>query len=330
MRSSRSCAICTGCTLDSPLRASRGFSASSRWPETSKAYSRPVLRIAAPSASVLPPAPAQKSTTISPRLASVSSASSWLPSSCTSTSPRSEHAQPVAAPACRRTRRPQGEYGVGSASMPAAASAACTSSRLAFKRVDAQVQRRRLRSAPRPAARTRSAPSCSRSAPASQSGRLWRSLSGKRRAVDRRHLLQPLLLVRRRAPPAGTLPSPCQPSIARRRSSGAAAALRQVLEQQAPAQHRVGRLGQRMALARARARGAARKKADTTLSAGASKLQHLRASRSVAQLEQRGGMHGRCRASGLEQLLRRAVERGAPCRRSMRSRPSTNQRTASG
>ena len=84
MRSSRSWAICAGCTLDRPLRASRGLSASSRWPETSKAYRRPVLRIAAPSASVLPPAPAQKSTTISPRLASVSSASSWLPSSCTS------------------------------------------------------------------------------------------------------------------------------------------------------------------------------------------------------------------------------------------------------
>lgn len=87
MRSSRSCAMATGCTLDRPLRASRGLSASSRCADTSKAYSRPVERMAAPMASVLPPAPAQKSVTISPRRASSSRASSCEPSSCTSMRP---------------------------------------------------------------------------------------------------------------------------------------------------------------------------------------------------------------------------------------------------
>src|SRR6266513_2949537 len=65
----------------------------------------------APSASVLPPAPAQKSTTISPRLGATRLQSNWLPSSCTSM-------QPSRNSACRliagfpAMRIPWGEYGV--------------------------------------------------------------------------------------------------------------------------------------------------------------------------------------------------------------------------
>jgi hypothetical protein len=109
-RSSRSCAMATGCTLDRPLRARRGLSASSRCAETSKAYSRPVLRMVAPMARVLPPAPAQKSATISPRCASSSRASSCEPSSCTSTAPRVNRSSLVSA-GLPSMRRPQGEYG---------------------------------------------------------------------------------------------------------------------------------------------------------------------------------------------------------------------------
>ena len=51
----------TGCTFDRPARATRGLSLARRFSATSKAYSRPVERIIAPSSRVLPPAPAQKS-----------------------------------------------------------------------------------------------------------------------------------------------------------------------------------------------------------------------------------------------------------------------------
>ena len=121
----------------------RGFSASSRWPDTSNAYSRPVDRMAAPRARVLPPAPAQKSTTISPRLASVSSASNWLPSSCTSTSPRLNNASFCSA-GLPTTRMPQGENGVGAALMPRAFSSVEDVLALGLQRVDPQVQRGRF------------------------------------------------------------------------------------------------------------------------------------------------------------------------------------------
>ena len=108
MRSSRSWAMAAGCTFDRPLRASLGLSASSRWADTSNAYRRPVLRMVAPMASVLPPAPAQKSTTISPRLASSSRASSCEPSSCTSMAPRVNASSLVSA-GLPSMRRPHGE-----------------------------------------------------------------------------------------------------------------------------------------------------------------------------------------------------------------------------
>ena len=96
MRASVSSAMAMGYTLPRPLRVRRGLSCSSRCAETSNAYRRPVLRMAAPNARVLPPAPAQKSTTISLRLASSSKASSCEPSSCTSTCPcRNKFSWPI-------------------------------------------------------------------------------------------------------------------------------------------------------------------------------------------------------------------------------------------
>ena len=133
-----------------------------------------MLRIIAPSASVLPPAPAQKSTTISPRLASVSSASSWLPSSCTSTSPRLKHSVRLSV-GLPRARRPVGEYGVGSVRMPSSASVAWAASRLTSSVLT-------RRSSPADLDRLsisgqKSLPISFFSASASQSGRLWRRLS---------------------------------------------------------------------------------------------------------------------------------------------------------
>ena len=97
----------------------------------SNAYRRPVERIAAPSASVLPPAPAQKSTIISPRLGATSEHSNWLPSSCTSTQP-CWNASSLVSGGLPTTRTPNGANGVAPASMPAFDSAFSTSSRLAL------------------------------------------------------------------------------------------------------------------------------------------------------------------------------------------------------
>ena len=86
-RVSFSCSSTTGTMFDKPLRANRGFALANRVAETSRAYNRPVERIKAPKSKVLPPAPAQKSMTISPRFGPTNRASSWLPSSCTSIKP---------------------------------------------------------------------------------------------------------------------------------------------------------------------------------------------------------------------------------------------------
>ena len=82
-------------------------------------------------AKVLPPAPAQKSTTISPRLASSSKAKSCEPSSCTSTSPCTK-AGTLAKDGLPLSRMPHGEYGVAWASKPAAWSSSKTASRFFF------------------------------------------------------------------------------------------------------------------------------------------------------------------------------------------------------
>jgi hypothetical protein len=175
-------------------------------------------------------------------------------------------------------RRPQGENGVGSGLDAGSASARCTSSRLALRVLTRRSSGAGSPSAFAPAARTRRPALLQR--PASQSGRLWRSLSGSAARSMRRDLVQPGCSLRReRAAQEGLAALPGQdgqPALQR-----AAAALRQVLEQQALAQHGVGRLGQRVALARPGAR-CLRKKAATRPSAGASNFSTERSS-SVAR-----------------------------------------------
>ena len=81
-------------------------------------------------------------------------------------------------------------------------------------------------------------------------GHVVAQLLGERVAVDRAHAVEPLLLVLAHAAADQrlvALPGQDRQAALER----AAAALGQVLEQQALAQHRVGRLGQRVALARA-------------------------------------------------------------------------------
>jgi len=82
-------------------------------------------------ASVLPPAPAQKSHTISPRRAPSSSASSWLPSSCTSRLPSTNSGWRLIA-GWSLKRMPHGEYGVGSTASPSSRNCASTVSRSAL------------------------------------------------------------------------------------------------------------------------------------------------------------------------------------------------------
>src|SRR5450759_2040499 len=82
-----SCAISIGWILLAPERFRRGLRLARRFSETSIAYKRPCEFIIADSISVLPPAPAQKSTTMSLRLGASRKPSNWLPSSCTSILP---------------------------------------------------------------------------------------------------------------------------------------------------------------------------------------------------------------------------------------------------
>ncbi len=128
------------------------------------------------SASVLPPAPAQKSTTRIPGSASTSSATSWLPSSWISTSPSWNVLPGVTG------RRP------GDAQAPGATAASARLPRLRrpapraplarrLQQVDAQVERRRVRPGPPfpPPVRRRSA---HRSCGSIQSGTSSRTASG--------------------------------------------------------------------------------------------------------------------------------------------------------
>ena len=68
---------------------------------------------------------------MSVRLGATRNVTSWLPSSCTSMAPATNSGCRASA-GLPATRRPSGEYGVGSASMPVAASAARASSRVIF------------------------------------------------------------------------------------------------------------------------------------------------------------------------------------------------------
>ena len=220
MRSSRSCAIATGCTLDNPLRASRGLSASSRCAEVSKAYSRPVLRIEAPNARVLPPAPAQKSTTISPRLASTSRASSCEPSSCTSIAPRTKASSLVIC-GLPSMRKPHGEKGVATVLIAARASSFCMSARFSLKELTRKsspagwfkLLTKGQNSLSDPV------PSCAFSRSAIQSGRLWRCISSKSSGLTWSHLSSQSFSGAVKAPSKNSRGA-AKPKIASLRSTG--------------------------------------------------------------------------------------------------------------
>jgi hypothetical protein len=147
------------------------------------------------------------------------------------------------------TRRPHGEYGVGERLDAGLVQLGLGLVAVGLEHVDAQVQRRAgghgrhelpealvvevvLQRAGQPV------------------GHVVAQLLGERVAVDRAHAVEPLLLVLAHAAADQrlvALPGQDRQAALER----AAAALGQVLEQQALAQHGVGRLGQRVALARA-------------------------------------------------------------------------------
>ena len=132
--------------------------------------------------------------------------------------------------------------------MPASASSRCTASTLGLEGVDAQVQRRRLQQGfgQRPELGVGQLLAQRAGQPV---GQVVAQLVRQRRGIDRAAAFQPHPLVRlERAlqEALGTLPAE-DGQAPLRRASGA---LRQVLEQQPPAQHGVGGLGQRVALAR--------------------------------------------------------------------------------
>jgi hypothetical protein len=180
-------------------------------------------------------------------------------------------------------RRPQGEYGVSAASMPAAASAAWAASRLAFRVLTrrglvqarhqspealvAELQLQRLRN---------------------PVGQVVAQLGRQCVAVDGQRLRQPFLLVqferrlqeRRVTGPAEDR----EPSLDR-----PAARLGEVLVEQAPAQHCIGRLRQRVALARPELTVLAQKEGDDVVG-GRIELQH-RADQFGAGSEQGFGVH---------------------------------------
>ena len=131
------------CTFDRlPPGAKRGLSLAKRCAATSNAYSRPVLRIIAPIANVLPPAPAQKISDHPPRFAP-KWVSNWLPHPAPSIATRGEHIQFLQ----RRffsKRKPNGAISQGSASMPACSNACTTLAFARLDRVHAHIQRRGL------------------------------------------------------------------------------------------------------------------------------------------------------------------------------------------
>ena len=109
---------------------------------TSQATSLPRFFISAASARVLPPAPAQKSTTRMPGRASASSAASCEPSSCTSTSPslkRGGAGERRAVLEPQAERRPRGRLGLDALGGERAARGVA----VGLQQVDPQIDRRR-------------------------------------------------------------------------------------------------------------------------------------------------------------------------------------------
>ena len=237
-------------------------------------------------------------------------------------------------------RRPSGEYGVGAAAMPAARSRARTSSRPALAALTRRssgagrsmlsTQRPELLAELRAAARS-----------ASQSGRLWRSFSGRlarsTRARARATRVSASLSAARRKPAL-----PCQPRMASRRSVSPLPDCARCWQQRqlgaAP------RRWSRRASWRSRGPSArcSRKKSETTRVGRAARSgapdaaarSRARAGRSDASPDYRGGL-GPGRATqqardAAHDQLRLAVAVARPRRRRRASAPSTSQRTARG
>ena len=139
----------------------------------------PRFSIIAASASVLPPAPAQRSSTCIPGSAPLSSAASCEPSSCTSTCPLTKAGSAESAgprpSGLTAMRRPTGDSGVGCASRWASAASA-------LSRPPLSVLTRRstgARSASALPAATASSPKLSANAAASHSGKSPRTMVGR-------------------------------------------------------------------------------------------------------------------------------------------------------
>ena len=326
MRSSRSCAICTGYTFDRPLRASRGFSAV-------EPVARDVER-------VQPPGVAHRR---AQRQRLAAGAGAEVDHHLAALGVGQQRQQLAAfvlhldlaaredvelvqrrlareAQSPGRIRRRHG-LDAGLRAAPA-----CTSSRLAFSVLTRRSSGAGCVERLRRAARTRRrAAACSGSA--SQSGRLWRSLSGRAAAVDLRTCGQPGLFVRHSAARRKAA-SPCQARIASRRSIAPAAA-------SAPGAGTAGagaarRRSSRPACgARARrARGAGGRRPTRRCRPAASKLQH-RAQQFGRELEQ--GV-GRASAASEQSTCAAPLGHGidAAIALDAAAGPSTNQRTASG
>ncbi len=99
-------------TIVTPARSARGASRCRRARSISQASSAPRLSIAAPICNVLPPAPAQRSTSHSPGCGASAAPTNWLPSSCTSISP-ARYRSDCSIGVPLGSRSPKGASGVG-------------------------------------------------------------------------------------------------------------------------------------------------------------------------------------------------------------------------
>ena len=114
-----------GCALLTPARAKRRDICLSRAGSVSQARIFPLFSIVAANTSVLPPAPAQKSMTLSSACAFTNSATNWEPSSWSSNQPSRKAC--VADKAARfLSRTPLMANGVGSGSMSSSRNATIT------------------------------------------------------------------------------------------------------------------------------------------------------------------------------------------------------------
>ena len=245
--------------------------------------------ICAPRASVLPPAPAQKSTTISPRRAPVSSASSWLPSSCTSTRPCSndlgllqrgladdaDAERRIAASPRRRSRRARRRSSTSSRSALSALTRRSSGAGASIASTQAQ------NSSPRRA--------CSGSA--SQSGRLWRRRSGKRAEIERAAARQPLALalVERGVEDAGVALPDEQRQAPLDLAAAAVGRARQMAPERQLPQQRERAVGEHVAIARAERALLAKEVGDDAIG-GMLEAQHAMHELGL-RLEQGGRMH---------------------------------------